>query len=128
MTLVEFLAARLDDDEAVAQRAARWNEGCRDWATDGEPDWEHIARHDPARVLREVEAKRRIVAMHEGEHECRDIRTGVYPPDAHLMGETPGEPWMHYATDYFEGEPCATLRVLALPYVDCEGFKDEWRP
>ena len=26
---------------------------------------EHIARHDPARVLREVEAKRRIVAMYE---------------------------------------------------------------
>lgn len=29
----------------------------------------HIARHDPARVLREVEAKRRILALHEELNE-----------------------------------------------------------
>jgi hypothetical protein len=33
-------------------------------------DAAHIARHDPARVLREVEAKRRILAEHSGNHKC----------------------------------------------------------
>jgi Family of unknown function (DUF6221) len=78
MTLADFLAARLDGDEAAAKASyyegQRWiteeEEVCR-WPDD-EPvhsanrkvDAEHIARHDPARVLREVEAKRKILALH----------------------------------------------------------------
>jgi hypothetical protein len=78
MTLTEFLTARLDEDEAAAKDALseRWHidtEGnVRDESTlyvatgpwDGpvdEADAAHIARHDPARVLREVEAKRKIL-------------------------------------------------------------------
>src|ERR671914_158660 len=30
----------------------------------------HIARHDPARVLAEVEAKRRMIELHARSHEC----------------------------------------------------------
>jgi hypothetical protein len=38
-----------------------WNAWVANW--DGDPaNGTHIARHDPARVLREVEAKRRIMA------------------------------------------------------------------
>ncbi|WP_346266116.1 DUF6221 family protein, partial [Glycomyces rutgersensis] len=86
--LIDFLNARLAEDEAVAQAATPgpWNDdgGCISNAdyqitdygaytkADGEPEeWEpqrqradsaHIARHDPARVLREVTAKRAIIA------------------------------------------------------------------
>ncbi len=83
--LIAFLMARLDEDETAAKLAAR--EGCA-WTQgdpgqgscaitslggtvvydEGSPDEyqaAHIARHDPARVLREVEAKRAIVAAYE---------------------------------------------------------------
>lgn len=74
--LIAFMRAQLDEDEAIAREAAGLTE-C--WVAeepaigvvlvDGEPLIEghitgltaHIARHDPARVLREIEAKRRIV-------------------------------------------------------------------
>lgn len=88
MELVEFLRARLDEDEAVAREAAR-AERADTWTTlpdsyggvlDGTgrrslaigygnvmaPETAaHIARHDPARVLREVEAKRELVRQYE---------------------------------------------------------------
>ena len=67
-------------------------------------DGAHIARHDPARVLREVEAKRRIVDV-AGRRLDRYIGTG-----AQVAFE-----WL-------------TLRLLALPYDDRDGYREEWRP
>jgi hypothetical protein len=86
--LVAWLRAQLDDDERVASRIS---ESQRTWNTAGgwpetgpdtvmaaggpvaeevdEFDAEHIARWDPARVLAEVDAKRRIIdscARHAG--------------------------------------------------------------
>lgn len=78
MELVDFLRARLDEDETVAREAGgeSWPMPERvgyenlesvsgevvmygdSWRDDMGP---HIARHDPARVLADVEAKRRIV-------------------------------------------------------------------
>lgn len=74
-TLVEFLLARVAEDEAVARAAG--DEAPSPWRNDcgtlsdargtqmagyaGEAAGPHIARHDPARVLAECEAKRRIV-------------------------------------------------------------------
>jgi Family of unknown function (DUF6221) len=96
VTLAGFLAARLDEDEAVARATSRpaWREwyvepwydggfqadgrtmradvgGMRGgglFTGQGALDTvlaDHIARHDPARVLREVEAKRAILARYE---------------------------------------------------------------
>ena len=90
MTLTEFLAARLDEDQAMAE-ACPWSEwmvsGSQDysmpltlcgrvagetWADLAQDVWRqgpdvaslrHAARHDPARVLREVEAKRARLAL-----------------------------------------------------------------
>ena len=59
----------------------------------------HIARHDPARIVRDVEAKRRIL---DGV-PCTD-----YLGDASVCRRT--------------------LKLLALPYADRPGFRDEWRP
>ncbi len=84
MTLTEFLAARLDEDEAAAKAAqlrfpSPWSQAeapgsplpsavslydARDESVAvirGSYAAAHIARHDPARVLREVEAKRKIL-------------------------------------------------------------------
>lgn len=57
--LIAFLNARLDEDEAAARAAAE-----HPWTRFGAQtaaQVDHIARHDPARVLREVEARRAII-------------------------------------------------------------------
>lgn len=83
--LVAFIAARLAEDEAtaVAASAGPWVDALGDvrepnvaegqpgnWvANAGVTDRAHIARHDPARVLREVAAKRRILDLYEELNE-----------------------------------------------------------
>lgn len=73
--LADFITARLDEDEAAAREShhegQRWiteEEGVYRWpddelvhSADRKADARHIARHDPARVLREVTAKRAMV-------------------------------------------------------------------
>jgi hypothetical protein len=67
---------------------------------------EHIALHDPARVLREVEAKRRIVVSF-----------------AAGMADTP----LQRGTERY-AIVRMVLRLLALPYSDRLGYREEWRP
>ena len=71
---MEFLTARLNEDEAAGTEAiasieereepfwsdvfGAYNEGFLSRA-----EAEHVGRHDPARALREVEAKRKILAL-----------------------------------------------------------------
>src|SRR5262245_61279539 len=74
MTLVEFLNARLDEDEQAAKATKQhgvdyWRQR-DDWAELSAPAVVHAQRHGPARVLAEVQAKRRIIELHTGPHEC----------------------------------------------------------
>ena len=82
MTLTEFLLARIAEDEEVAQSATpgRWEQDSgwsitapppEDWCgpnvvveTKQRNDAEFIASHNPARVLAECAAKRKVVANH----------------------------------------------------------------
>jgi hypothetical protein len=83
-------------------------------------DAEHIALHDPARVLRQVEAGRRIVDEHEhvpaapwGSTEV----TSVGCETCHDQGgDVIGKGW------------CATVRALALPFADHPEYRPEWAP
>lgn len=116
--LVGFLRARLDEDEAHAKMAfADHNDAGPEWSEiwsgavelgDQSGDLlitndlgvsRHIARHDPARVLAEVEAKRRIVAAVGG-----------------LSGQ-----WC----DEIGGR---VLGLLALPYANHPDYREDWRP
>lgn len=63
----------------------------------------HIVRHDPARVLQEIEAKRRII------DDCKGV----------IIGWHHEESW-ELARD--------VLRNLAAPYADRSGYRQEWRP
>ena len=148
MTIVEFLEARLAEDEAVAREAItpyrpgthwewestaddddpespRWLRTVEEFPTtsgvgdlpgfplgydckaEPSPAMDHIARHDPARALAEVAAKRGILEAHAGRSPrssdfcriCEDPYT--YGPEA----------W-----------PCDTVRYLASTYKDHPDF------
>lgn len=136
MTLVEFLRARLDEDEKAAnlasERASRgWWVGDDGktlgyWVHESEaPDKPpvlgpqivaHVARHDPARVLREVEAKRRIIDLHRPVGKRSTGSGGGTVKDCQIC-------------DHFPAQfPCLTLRLLALPYADHPLYREEWAP
>lgn len=135
---VEFLRARLDEDEAVARAALpsdvrrRWFAGDEDADVPGIPghrevyvyeaqDWplmealngslmerraqvEHIARWDPARVLAEVEAKRRVLDLCAAIADTEIGRVGVESHDLAF----------------------GILDVLAQPYADHPDFDPMW--
>jgi hypothetical protein len=73
-----------------------------------ERDARHMARWDPARVVTECEAKRRIVANCEAF--STNGPTGTPPlPNLRFAGVT-------------------ILRLLALPYADHPDYRQEWKP
>lgn len=76
---------------------------------------EHIVQHDPARVLAEIDIKRRIIELHTGNHEC-----SVY--EDHGRGvEINNCAWI-------EDKDCSTLHLLALPDAGHPDYREEWRP
>jgi hypothetical protein len=125
MTLVEFLLARIAEDKAAALAATRnawkvdpwrnssgmeflvvadFDEGAPAFAIKNERDADHIARWDPARVLAECEAKRRIV------EELGDYDDGyVWASGEASRAET-------------------ALQALALPYADHPDYDESWKP
>lgn len=96
----------------------------------------HIARHDPARVLREVEAKRRTLARHPPEEIW--IGQEGYPPD-HLWHRRmirmdcstcrSGTCWDDYDASCSAPDwPCAEVRDVAAPYSDHPDYDPAWAP
>ena len=77
-----------------------------------------VLRLDPARVLREIDAKRRIVDQCAYWNE-RAAREAVDPPKYPQPGLDLG-----LLLDAMN----PVLRALALPYADRPGFQEEWRP
>lgn len=73
-------------------------------------DAAHIARWDPARVLREVEAKRRLIA---------EIVPRVQSMDEQISTEWGG------SLDDAAGD---LLRLLATAYADHPDYRPEWAP
>lgn len=145
--LTAFISARLSEDEAMAQLAAR--EGGT-WTQDdperrpgaisstggpvvydeGSPDEyqaAHIARHDPARVLREVTAKCDVLVI----HHLQIIRQEATPFNPYT-GE-PNEPAYDGNCEtcgwFSPGHGgCPTLRAIAAVWSDHPGYRPEWAP
>jgi hypothetical protein len=114
VTITEFISARLDEDEAVArevqEKVAPNAEGRVDYWEDASGSAASIIWDvdylqggytvTAARVLAEVEAKRRMMELHD------------------------------HCDDWAYGDPstCPELRLLALPYADHPDYREEWRP
>ncbi|MGW6743767.1 DUF6221 family protein [Streptomyces sp. NPDC055025] len=116
--LVAFIRARLNEDEEIARRAGdsfrQIGETGVIVATEGDraeecasANWagvaEHIVAQDPARVLREIDAKRKTL------DDCEGIIVG----------------WHYEESKEFAHD---VLRNAALPYVDHADYREEWRP
>ena len=129
MDLVQWLGAQLDEDQRIAEAArgqleGRWSHDASipngyvyderggtvvyDESAPSPEEAEHIAAHDPARVLREIEAKRAIVARYERAMENRR----AHPKDLASAGALLA---LH-----------GVVELLALPYADRPGYRGEW--
>jgi hypothetical protein len=130
--LVDFLRARLDEEEQLRAEARKWSD--RDWTVytgsdgrttvmsddtdviawielDGEPGKriaEQIAHYDPARVRADIEAKRHILAEYEQAADFYTRNVSAPAGEAHGLR--------------------TALRYLALPYRDHADYRDEWAP
>jgi hypothetical protein len=140
VTLIEFLKARLDEDERRARDCAvvypsTWEVEDRGYhahvVADGpnflhvtdleqeqaaKPEWvgdrlQHIAHHDPARVLREVAAKRMILELRYSWN--LEAERYPEPPFGHIFQA-------HINT------ADAILRTLASVYSDHPDYRTEW--
>lgn len=136
--LIAFLNARITDDERIAAAAsnAPWQiQTDGDWSilrdADGDrivssyddadflpADADHIARHDPARVLADIAAKRAIVRMAENAQYA--VNAGSL--SSWNRGQDSGA--LSVLTD--------AIRLLAMPYANHPDFhpdfKPEWAP
>lgn len=137
MTITEFLTARLAEDEATAREAdatvlpgdlpreTHIAYGLKD-AGFGIAYQGFVLVHDPARVLREVEAGRNILA----EHAARPPR----PSDGQWHGLAPDRLRCRVCASAHEGHwlrfiaPCWTLMQLAMIYSDHPDYDPAWTP
>jgi hypothetical protein len=121
--LVEFLLARIAEDEALARRALE------DWYSveGGGLRWGEVGHEaspdltvDPCRVLAECEAKRRIVDLHAPAtaHSSRALTCETCLSDrAGWSDDWGADQW-----------PCDTLRALVSVYADHPDCDPTWLP
>lgn len=140
--LIAFLSARLDEDEAAA-RAVKDNSAPWDgqWqprernALETRNGWvlavsipigsdfapgvvEHIARHDPARALREVAAGRAILDRHMPHETAFDgLACNWCSEDVDDRPQIAKERW-----------PCPDVRSLAAVWDGHPDYRSEWKP
>lgn len=89
----------------------------------GELRARHIARHDPATMLADLAAKRRIVEEHRTEEACSyHPKTSEYPFGCTTCHRDP-ECGYVMALGW-----CDTLRLLAQPYANRDGYDPAWAP
>ncbi|MGJ5831391.1 DUF6221 family protein [Streptomyces ossamyceticus] len=131
--LVRWLGQQLDTDERTARAATPgpWEQsgiGEYGWGVSfsrpgagvevedsdqGRADADFIAEHDPARVLREIEAKRQIIARYE--FVCQEAVRLAQNGQEH-------ESWVQAG-----GALQSVVLCLAAVYVDRDGYKESWR-
>lgn len=111
--LVAFVTSQLDEDAGAAQavRPADWRDGDA-WIELAGEVADHARRHDPARVLAEVDAKRRIVAAYEAALTAVAVSEGTPLAGAAKLNLRARED---------------AVRCVALPYAARPGYRSEWR-
>lgn len=116
--LVEFLKRRIDEDEALAfsvidRNNARWDCPSSALVAYSDDDWplitndrdvaEHIARHDPARIVGDTAARRYLLAELTNKTHAQATALARLHLDVGLL-----------------------LRLLAVPYAWHEDWQPRW--
>lgn len=124
--LIAFLTARLDEEQIAATMFA----GDPDWSPEtlavlwgsraNDPLIRHAAYYDPARVLRELKAKRAIIAEHM---MAMPLRYAFDSPRCDVCLSDRGRYPEDWHADLW---PCRTLRILAETWADHPDFKRDW--
>lgn len=139
MTIIEFLEARISEDELAA------TEGISGQA-DPESGWgymdhaltphvgiiheavqaEHIIRWHPARVLAECAAKRAIISRHKPD---RILENWYWSRRRCAECGKEWHKWLNndVPTDIGPEQGCPTLRALASIYADHPDYQDDWK-
>jgi hypothetical protein len=108
-------ALQLSDGELLVHGGSNLVARCGEMYFDGENYRNHIARWDPARVLADVQAKRRIIDLHQPREYSRPH---LQLPNCICCSYCAWQPeW-----------PCVTMRLLALPYAGHDSYRAEWAP
>lgn len=157
MRIDEFLLARVAEDEAIARAAIAVSSA--DWVANNsllmfldhersalvladvdhysqDPAWFHVERHDPARVLAECEAKRRIIEFHQSwpvlmetpprveRVEGDDINSMVFRMSRDISWLTTRE----YVERFGDDPPTSGMMLaLAAVYAGHPDFDPAWR-
>lgn len=96
-----------------------------------------IAEHDPARVLAEVEAKRRILNWCEQQTRLVDYPSAeqARPREAHRAADGhvyahagPDVGWIRLREQATRAEAHKVAQLLAVPYSHRPGYQESWRP
>jgi hypothetical protein len=140
--LTRWLGEQFDKDEQIARGCSgtEWREHPKNWVSappnrvalvvhDG--DRTHILRHDPARVLREIDSKRQLLNDHP------IVPRSIEPVS--VGGEEIGGPYYPFGCGNCHADPetgevngfgyCPTWRVIATVYTDRPGYRaEEWAP
>ncbi|MFD9763198.1 DUF6221 family protein [[Kitasatospora] papulosa] len=147
--LVQFLKDRLAEDEEIAKDPTHATWATAEWRFNdageapyvdlgtnhldsvsslNESEMRHIARHDPARVLAEVGAKRRLLAgyatavdrIEELVSLCERLKAegkDAFASDMDRITTIHRRDVLH-----------EVLHLLALPYADHPDYRQSWRP
>ncbi|AYD81674.1 hypothetical protein SEA_KROMP_73 [Streptomyces phage Kromp] len=131
--LVQWLRAQLDEDEAKARACP----GNGEWTASDIAIYgtglssevrEHMAEHEPARVLREIEAKRQVITKYTTAVD-RMAELAALIERVKAEGQSTLMPEMERATAIHRRDVLSeVLRLFASPYADRPGYRDEWRP
>jgi len=140
--LAAFVRARLDEDQADAERGYLHAEPIPGYDGQDQRTTAGLPPAVAARVLRDVAAKRRIVDEHQpqwsivewphdqngrGEAQvcprCQNAEHTEWNPPAGQVSDLPPD----FVASY-ELAPCRTLRLLAAVYDDHPDYRKEWRP
>jgi hypothetical protein len=116
LSIVDFLKERIEEDRKLAQAAIDDLNGPDDcyFDTSNRHIVNHYLRHDPARVLREVTAKRAVMERH-----CPSQAGGCAGCGVYLGRDDQWQPNVQF-------EDCEELLGLAAIYNDHQDFREEW--
>jgi hypothetical protein len=147
--LVQWFTTQLDEEERVAQQATEgpWvaevsgetghcvipadAQSTREYVAKTQLyaatfDAEHIARHNPERVLREIDAKRKLLAAYSEAVQYRDEAKASIEAASGVPNTEAGDAWLSWQRQVMTLELAVSLAASA--YTDRHTFRERWAP